>query len=217
MNAHEPHQGIYLDAALAAIGERVEERIDRLVARRRGRVRALVATLAVATVAGGAATAAALTWGPDVAPDAGEAVQRQLACVPDDEPDAAALFTARFRIAVDDSDRWDPAALCEAAAARLAAQPSLTSASPSRLLATAVEMYRSTSPAAVIDGESAPPPRVEARAATFLVETQLGADASEAWALCGSAGDVTVLMVSPSASARPASVPTGCVALEAGG
>ena len=59
-----PKAGIHLDAAMAVVEQEVNERIDRIQDRRRRLSRVVVGALLVGTVAGGAATAAALTAAP---------------------------------------------------------------------------------------------------------------------------------------------------------
>jgi hypothetical protein len=162
-----PKEGIYLDSALGAVGERIDERIDRMVTRRRLRVRVLVAVLSVTTVVGGAATAAALTFAAAPDTSATARVEREVSCVEGADPDAEAFFAARLLVAEEDAARLDPAALCDAAGAMLAARPELADANPAQLLAVAAELARSTATPLEIDGERQPAPDVEAVSASF--------------------------------------------------
>lgn len=167
MSGTGPKEGVYLDAALGAVGERIDERIDRMVAKRRMRTRALVAVLSITTVVGGAATAAALTFA--TAPDQSTAppVEREVSCVDGADPDAEAFFTARLLVAETDVARLDSTALCDAAGAMLAARPELADANPAQLLAIAADLARSTAVPLEIDGEPQPGPDVEAVSASF--------------------------------------------------
>lgn len=139
-----PKEGIYLDAALAAVGERVDEQIDRIAARRRRRSRALVASLAATTLLGGAVTAAALTFAPE--PPAAPVYElHSVRCVEGADDAAGAFYAVRFEIDAALQDRVNPEALCRAAWDRLAAAPRLVDAGPAQLLALGRELIRATS------------------------------------------------------------------------
>lgn len=170
MSGTGPKEGIYLDAALGAVGERVDERIDRMVATRRLRTRILVAVLSITTVVGGAATAAALTFATAPGEPTTRMVERVVSCVEGEDPDAEAFFAARLLVAETDAARLDSAALCDAAGAMLAARPELADANPAQLLAIAADLARSTAEQLEIDGEPQPAPEVEAVSASFRAE-----------------------------------------------
>lgn len=167
MSGTGPKEGIYLDATLGAVGERVDERIDRMVAKRRLRTRTLVAVLSITTVVGGAATAAALTFASAPEQSAPPPVEREVSCVDGADPDAEAFFTARLLVAEKDAARLDSAALCDAAGAMLDARPELADANPAQLLTIAADLARSTALPLEIDGEPRPAPDVEAVSASF--------------------------------------------------
>ncbi|QEO09797.1 hypothetical protein [Protaetiibacter larvae] len=151
-----PKQGIYLDAALAAVGERVEERIDRVVERRRRRTRALVAALAGTTLLGGAVTAAALTVGAQDAPAPSYHLE-SVRCVEGADDSGSSYFAVRYELADSDRGRVDAEALCLGARDRLVAAPELADASPARLLALAEQLIdaASTASAGAADAGSA--------------------------------------------------------------
>lgn len=116
-----PREGIYLDAALAVIGEQVGERIDELGRRRRLRLRLGVAALSVLTIASGSVAAIAITAaGRDA--DAPAAVVHTVAvgvqCVDGVDPQRPAYFATSFRIAEGTS--IDAAAVCATARSTLA-------------------------------------------------------------------------------------------------
>lgn len=136
----QPKQGIYLDAALAVIGEQVDERIDEIERRRRRSARWGVAALSLAVVASGSVAAVALSAqrAADVAPPPVAAtVAHELRCVEGADAGAASYFTMRFRSA--DADVTDTAAaLCDRAWKHLGEDgDALRSASPAELVALA--------------------------------------------------------------------------------
>jgi len=112
----QPKEGVYLDAALAVIGEQVDERIDEL-SRRRHRRRAWgVAGLVSATVLSGSVAAYALTaagTGDEAPAPVIALTAHSVACVDGTDPDAAAYFTARYRAAA--GVEVSPTAICTAA------------------------------------------------------------------------------------------------------
>ncbi|MFT4051478.1 MAG: hypothetical protein QM677_04415 [Microbacterium sp.] len=140
--SERPKEGIYLDAALAVIGEQVAERIDEHERRRRRWVRAGVGALALAALAGGSATAIALsaTLGDTGSADAASAhtVAAQVRCVEGGDPTATAYFAARYRIA--EQAAIDPVASCRAAAQLIAGDATLAALAPEELVATADEL-----------------------------------------------------------------------------
>lgn len=110
-----PKEGIYLDAALGVIGEQIDERIDELARRRRGRSRVGVAVLAIATVASSSLAAFAITSaGGGAAPD-GPALTRnvEVHCIDGEDAEEAAYFTVRYRAA--QTAAGDPARVCAGA------------------------------------------------------------------------------------------------------
>jgi len=197
-----PREGIYLDAALAVIGEQVDERIDELTRRRGRRLRIGFATLAVATIVSGAAAAVAFTSrAADDAPTASAPLTetREVHCVDDTDPATRAYFTARFRAA--DDVVVDDAALCAAARTAIAADDGdIAQDSPAQLVARALELVRS---AATMDAAStgasedpAPPP-VSVDEASFGLPTA-GAGASSV--VCAAGGGLNVVVSTVSAT-----------------
>jgi hypothetical protein len=92
---NEPASGIYLDATLTVIRDRVEQRIDVLQRRRRRGVLALVLSLVfVAAVSGTAAAAVLLA--PRSAPVSPIVAAQQLQCVAGSDVAKPAYFGARF-------------------------------------------------------------------------------------------------------------------------
>lgn len=96
-----PKEGIYLDAALAVIGEQLEERIDELSRRRRTRKRLGVAALSVFALASGSVAAVALSSA--VGPEEQVAVtamapEHTVQCIEGDSARQDAYFTVRYRV-----------------------------------------------------------------------------------------------------------------------
>lgn len=118
-----PKEGIYLDAALAVIGEQVDERIDEISRRRRRRGKVALAVLALATVLSGSAAAYAVTV---VAAHARVTEQHAVAIVAGearcaDAGQSDAFFTAHYRASADSA--LSESALCAAVRADLVADP----------------------------------------------------------------------------------------------
>lgn len=158
MNAQRPaspKEGVYLDAALDAVGGRIEAHIDTLAARRRTRTRGAIATLALAALAGGAATASALALAPHDPPPPSY-TSHTLECTQDATPGTTpgtptVAVALSFRINTDHLPALRPAALCLRAVTELATDPRIRSASPAELLIFGERMLRDTS---VLVGES---------------------------------------------------------------
>lgn len=138
----KPKEGIYLDAALAVIGEQVDERIDQLARRRVRRTRALIASLAVATVASGSVAAVALTSlaeNDPVTAAESRSVAAEVRCVDGPPGDTlAAYFTARYR--TPETVEVDSVAVCEAARVAVEDDETLLDAAPSQLVTAAREL-----------------------------------------------------------------------------
>jgi len=195
-----PKHGIYLDAALEAIGQRVEERIDRIAARRRTALRTLIAALTATTLVGGAATAAALTVAAPAPSGAVERVDHRVACLDGTGPAPVSFFAARYELAAADAPRVDAAALCTAAWATLAESPRIADAAPERLLAAAAELLRGTSAPGDEAAEASAP--VEVRATTAGFGPAAASGRAVVLAACPTPGGETVVLAA--ASAPPA-------------
>lgn len=132
----QPKQGAYVDAALAVVGERIDERIDEL-GRRRHRRRAWgVVGLVSATVLSGSVAAYALTaagTSDETAAPVPDMTAHSIACVDGTDVDAPAYFTARYR--VDAGVEVSPSAICTAARAVADAEVRALSPDASRALA----------------------------------------------------------------------------------
>lgn len=111
---NEPKDGLYLDATLDAIGERVELTIDRMQRRRRRVGAGVVLGLLLAAGGSGAAFAAVLLV-PDVAPAAVVAAPAQkFQCIAGHDAEQPAYFGMRFT-ATSDVSPTEAAAVCAAA------------------------------------------------------------------------------------------------------
>lgn len=110
-----PKEGIYLDAALAVVGEQIAERIDDVERRRRTRRGIGTAMLALAVVASGSVAAVALATRDAEEIPAKIAYEEPafVRCV--EAPDAAdaAYFTVRYRVST--GVRVDGVGLCRKA------------------------------------------------------------------------------------------------------
>ena len=155
-----PKAGTHLDAAMAVVEQEVNERIDRIQDRRRRLSRAVVGVLLVGTITGGAATAAALTaLSPEPAPVA-EPLAVELHCVDGADASAAAYFTVRYRVPVDDASAIDEVGVCSAARNALSDSLEISESEPAELLEVAVLIVQ----AAVPDGRT---PEVTVEEASF--------------------------------------------------
>ena len=162
-----PKEGIYLDAALAVVEQQVDERIDRIVDRRRRMTRLTIGVLLSTTLAGGALTAAALTYFPqEVLPAAEPLVAVELHCVEGGDATAPAYFTARFRVTEAGASRTDPADVCSAARSTLTESTELANANPAALLRIATR---------VVASAEAEPEEGAAAAAPEVSEASFGA------------------------------------------
>ncbi|MFE6736877.1 hypothetical protein [Microbacterium sp. NPDC057650] len=182
--SERPKEGVYLDAALAVIGEHVEERIDELGRRRHRRARAGVAALIAATLLSGSAAAVAIVQSQraeTAAPVAGESVSRQLSCVEGADAGDPAYFTVSYRI--DEESSVDAMAVCAAARATLSSDAArIAQASPAELVAIATNLLKA---------DAGDPLRVER--ATFGSISAIPAAPEN---ICGD-GDATVVLVAP--------------------
>ncbi len=154
--SERPKEGIYLDATLAVIGEQLDARIDELTRRRRTRSRFGVAALAVVALASGSVAAVAITTaGPDAAPAAAAHTEvADLHCIDGLDPARAAYFTVRYRVAPEMV--VEDAATCAAAREAIAADGSLTEASPAELVGLADRLLEGN--ATRPEAENAPAP-----------------------------------------------------------
>lgn len=132
-----PKEGIYLDAALAVVGEQLDERIDELSRRRRLRTRVGVAALAVFAVASGGVAAVALSGlAPAPASPAALSAEHEVRCVEGADSDDA-YFTVRYRTAEGEADA-DAVRLCAQARSAIAGGfEEFRAASPKELRAIA--------------------------------------------------------------------------------
>jgi hypothetical protein len=144
MTRGRPAEGAYLDAKLAVIAQKVDERIDEIQGRRRRRLRAIVAMLAVLAVGGTAATAAALSYSPPstIVVEVPVAVER-LRCIEGTDATAAAYFTVRYAVPASEADRVDPVSVCRGAHA---SRDVLDELSPEELLDRAAEILTADLP-----------------------------------------------------------------------
>ncbi|MBD3941872.1 hypothetical protein IF188_09215 [Microbacterium sp. NEAU-LLC] len=211
-----PREGIYLDATLAVIGEQVDERIDELTRRRGRRVRIGIATLAVATIASGAATAVALTsraGEQEPAASAPLTVTREVHCVDRPDPGVAAYFTARYRTGDDVS--VDDAALCASARSAIAADDgAIAQDSPAELVARALELVRS---AATVDAAAPGTADGPAPAAVGVDEASFGllsAGAGASFVVCAAGGDLNVVVSTRSAATNGVERAALCAAVD---
>lgn len=138
----QPKQGVYLDAALAVIGEQVDERIDQLSRRRRARNRIGVAALAVVTVASGSVAAVAVgsaVGGREQGDAAAPTVAHEVRCIEGARADGEAYFTVRYRVV--ESELPDLVRVCaDAWAAIQSDTATLLAATPDELVARAEGM-----------------------------------------------------------------------------
>lgn len=137
-----PREGTYLDAALAVVGEQLEERIDELSRRRRMRNRVGIAALAVATVVSGSMAAVALsnpTTDAAAPAPVSLTVSAELRCVDGFDASRPAYFAVSYR--TTDEGALDGERACAAARSALAADDAqVTSAAPAALVAMAAEL-----------------------------------------------------------------------------
>ena len=136
-----PKAGIYLDAALGVIGEQIDERIDELARRRRGRARIGVATLAIATVASGSVAAFAITSaGGGAAPaPAALTLSAEVHCIDGSDADRPAFFTVRYR--AQQASAGESARVCAAARSVLLSDDiAIAAAAPSEVVRIAEEL-----------------------------------------------------------------------------
>lgn len=144
--SEKPREGVYLDAALAVVGEQIEERIDQLSHRRAVRRRMGGGALAAATLLSGAIAAAALSGAfPGAQPEAAAPVDwgqpAQLRCVEGADAEALAFFTAEYR--VPEGTTVDAAAVCSGARAMIKGDARLLGeASPEQLVVLAESVLR---------------------------------------------------------------------------
>lgn len=131
-----PKSGIYLDAALAVIGEQVDERIDELSRRRRLRYRIGLATLSIVALASGSVAAVALSSAgsrKEAPPAAVLTIEHELRCVEGESALRDAYFTVRYRMAEESGA--DQQRLCALAWSALETDAAmLRSATPEELI-----------------------------------------------------------------------------------
>lgn len=189
MTRNGPRDGIYLDAALAVAAQEVEERIDRIEARRRRRARLGVAVLSLSTLAGGSIAAAALVTAPPATVVIEVPIElRDLQCVEGADPTAAAYLTLRYAIPAGAPDPLDAAEVCRSARALLIGDPAaVLSNAPEELLRRATELLaaglvaepdetRPAAPAPTVHRASFLPLREGAAGATTETVCLRGAD-----------------------------------------
>lgn len=136
-----PKEGIYLDAALAVIGEQLEERIDELSRRRRTRRRFGIAALSVFALASGSVAAVALSSAREAEAPAAVvlSVDQTVHCIEGDSAARDAYFTVRYRAA----DEADASRLCARAWSALGSEDAaIRSATPEELLSIAAGYVR---------------------------------------------------------------------------
>lgn len=139
----QPKEGIYLDAALAVIGEQIDERIDEVSRRRRTRRRFGVAALSIFALASGSVAAFALsaTGEREEAPAVVMSAEHVVQCVEGEFAVRDAYFTVRYR--TTEGAGVDQPRLCARAWSALASDSStLLAATPQDLIAI-VEDYLS--------------------------------------------------------------------------
>lgn len=138
-----PKDGIYLDAALAVIGQQIDERIDALSRRRRVRARVGIAALSIAALASVSAAAYAFSTvaaqSSAVAMSPSPTVAGEVRCIDGVDAAAAAYFTASYR--VGEKERVDDVALCVRAHDAIAAAPlQYEQLTPAQAVAAAVTL-----------------------------------------------------------------------------
>jgi len=206
-----PREGIYLDAALAVIGEQVDERIDELSHRRRTRRRFGIAALSVFAVASGSVAAVALSTSGvgDRTPAAVVlTIEHELRCVEGESALRDAYFTLRYR--TGEESVADPRRLCALAWSALQTDATrLQSATPDELIATAEGMVEEslgrvsrddleTPPSAELDAAA---PAVSVSEASF---GRLSGAAAQPVMIACEGGDPTVVLAVAAAPRRPA-------------
>lgn len=142
-----PKEGIYLDAALAVIGEQVEERIDELSRRRRTRRRFGIAALSVFALASGSVAAVALSTEREAEQPVAAALSAEhtVQCVEGESAVRDAYFTVRFRTAGE--ARVDRLHLCGQAWSALASgSAELRAATPEELIGIAADYVSAAAP-----------------------------------------------------------------------
>lgn len=133
-----PREGIYLDTALAVIGEQIGERVDGLERHRRRRTRLGIAALSVLTIASSSVAAVAITAaGRDADAPAAvvHTVEVDVQCVDGVDPRRPAYFATSLR--VSDGTTVDAGAVCATARRELANDPTLHAESPRQLVTRA--------------------------------------------------------------------------------
>ncbi|UJP10463.1 hypothetical protein L2X99_01830 [Microbacterium sp. KUDC0406] len=182
--SERPKEGVYLDAALAVIGEQVEERIDELDRRRRRRARVGVSALVAATLLSGSAAAYAIAQShrpPHQAPIVEVSETRQLSCVEGADASAPAYFTVSYR--ADPAASVDAMAVCADARSTLASETArIARSSPVQLVAIATRLLKADAA-----------DRFTVEAASFGT---ISADPATPVRVCGD-GDATVVLVAP--------------------
>jgi len=155
-----PKEGLYLDAALAVVGEQIEERIDQASRRRRARQRWGVATLALATMVSGSVAAVALSGvvtDAATAPPSALTVSAEVRCVDGFDLDRPAYFTAHYR--TTDPAEVDLGRVCTAVRSMLTDdERDIASTPPAVLIRVAEDVLRGAAHAGdpAGSGESAP-------------------------------------------------------------
>lgn len=142
-----PKEGIYLDAALAVIGEQLEERIDELSRRRRTRRRFGIAALSVFALASGSVAAVALSTARDAEQPVAVVMSAEhvVQCVEGESAVRDAYFTIRYRAA--EGAGVDQLHLCGQAWSALASDSTvLRAATPEELIGIAAGYVSAAAP-----------------------------------------------------------------------
>ncbi len=142
-----PKEGIYLDAALAVIGEQVEERIDELSRRRRTRRRFGIAALSIFALASGSVAAVALSTVRETEQPVAVALSGEYSvqCVEGESAVRDAYFTVRYRTA--EGAGVDRLHLCGRAWSALASDSTqLRAATPEELIGIAAGYVSAAAP-----------------------------------------------------------------------
>lgn len=142
-----PKEGIYLDAALAVIGEQIEERIDELSRRRRARRRVGVAALSIFALASSSVAAVALSTARDAEEPAAVVMSAEhvVQCVEGESAVRDAYFTIRYRAA--EGAGVDQLHLCGQAWSALASDSTeIRAATPDELISIAADYVSAAAP-----------------------------------------------------------------------
>ncbi len=136
-----PKEGVYLDAALAVIGEQIAERIDEVERRRRIGARLGAAVLAVSVIASGSVAAVALATrdAEEVPTPIAYAEPATVRCLETSDVGDPAYFTVRYRTSAEFG--IDSIRLCRTAWQTILAEgESLRAKSPTELADAAADL-----------------------------------------------------------------------------